>query len=587
MLGAQGPRTVRSTKMEDVIFAGSANRAALGRAEVTLTIDNSAGLLPIDFAEVTISRTLVPRVGRERIRDQRRAVPPARHPGAAVGLRRGPSAARDRQPGPARRRAQRAARGPPGDHRRGGRRAQVPPPPREGAAPAGVDRGQPGSTQRPVARSSPSAQAARTPGRRGPSSRRRRRRARERCASSSPGAKWPHSRRGSRPPTTPKADAGQDRSRPARRTVPSRRARHRRPRANSTRRAATNSPTSPSGSKARCSGPTPSAPPRPNGGRTAAAELAAAIDQTVVATLGGRQRPHRVRAGRRRTGRGRGCATELAELGCTDDADLLSDDLDAPAPPGRNAAARRPRSPHRWRPRSDAARAAEAKLERAARPRAATSTQRLDRRPPSGPATAAIGRSPTPRSRVAQAQVAAEAAEAARETALATPPRRAGAQGPRRRSPRRAGRRARHRPRPGRRRAARRRRRRARHPARSRRRRGRLAGRVRGRPRRGDHRHRRRRRSHRPRRAGQAAAKARSAAPCWPCRPRRCPAALDLAAGALGAEAGARPRALTQRRSRASARRAARQRRGRRRRLDRRARSCPGSPGRCRGHPRR
>src|SRR5436853_3942740 len=58
VLGAQGPRTVRSTKMEDVIFAGSGKRPALGRAEVSLTIDNSAGLLPIDFAEVTITRTL-------------------------------------------------------------------------------------------------------------------------------------------------------------------------------------------------------------------------------------------------------------------------------------------------------------------------------------------------------------------------------------------------------------------------------------------------------------------------------------------------------------------------------------------------
>src|ERR671920_465749 len=58
VLGAQGPRTVRSSKMEDVIFAGSAKRPALGRAEVSLTIDNSAGLLPIGFAEVTLSRTL-------------------------------------------------------------------------------------------------------------------------------------------------------------------------------------------------------------------------------------------------------------------------------------------------------------------------------------------------------------------------------------------------------------------------------------------------------------------------------------------------------------------------------------------------
>jgi chromosome segregation protein len=58
VLGAQGPSTVRSAKMEDVIFAGTPNRPALGRAEVSLTIDNSAGLLPIDFSEVTITRTL-------------------------------------------------------------------------------------------------------------------------------------------------------------------------------------------------------------------------------------------------------------------------------------------------------------------------------------------------------------------------------------------------------------------------------------------------------------------------------------------------------------------------------------------------
>src|SRR5688572_30276792 len=44
--------------MEDVIFAGSANKPALGRAEVALTIDNSSGLLDIGFAEVTITRTL-------------------------------------------------------------------------------------------------------------------------------------------------------------------------------------------------------------------------------------------------------------------------------------------------------------------------------------------------------------------------------------------------------------------------------------------------------------------------------------------------------------------------------------------------
>ncbi|HEV8065371.1 MAG TPA: AAA family ATPase, partial [Acidimicrobiales bacterium] len=58
VLGAQGPRVVRSSKMDDVIFAGTQKRAALGRAEVSLTIDNSSGKLPLDLAEVTITRTL-------------------------------------------------------------------------------------------------------------------------------------------------------------------------------------------------------------------------------------------------------------------------------------------------------------------------------------------------------------------------------------------------------------------------------------------------------------------------------------------------------------------------------------------------
>jgi chromosome segregation protein len=58
VLGAQGPRTVRSQKMDDVVFAGTTQRAALGRAEVSLVIDNSAGLLPVEFTEVTITRTL-------------------------------------------------------------------------------------------------------------------------------------------------------------------------------------------------------------------------------------------------------------------------------------------------------------------------------------------------------------------------------------------------------------------------------------------------------------------------------------------------------------------------------------------------
>ncbi|MDQ3679404.1 MAG: chromosome segregation protein SMC [Actinomycetota bacterium] len=58
VLGAQGPRALRSSRMEDVIFAGSANRPPLGRAEVSLTIDNSSRVLPVELAEVTVTRTL-------------------------------------------------------------------------------------------------------------------------------------------------------------------------------------------------------------------------------------------------------------------------------------------------------------------------------------------------------------------------------------------------------------------------------------------------------------------------------------------------------------------------------------------------
>nr|MDA8291384.1 AAA family ATPase [Actinomycetota bacterium] len=58
VLGAQGPRVVRSAKMDDVIFAGTERRAPLGRAEVSLTIDNASRRLPIEFNEVTVTRTL-------------------------------------------------------------------------------------------------------------------------------------------------------------------------------------------------------------------------------------------------------------------------------------------------------------------------------------------------------------------------------------------------------------------------------------------------------------------------------------------------------------------------------------------------
>ncbi len=58
VLGEQGAKALRGGKMEDVIFAGTSGRAPLGRAEVTLTIDNGDGALPIDYAEVSITRRM-------------------------------------------------------------------------------------------------------------------------------------------------------------------------------------------------------------------------------------------------------------------------------------------------------------------------------------------------------------------------------------------------------------------------------------------------------------------------------------------------------------------------------------------------
>ncbi|MFM7496004.1 MAG: chromosome segregation SMC family protein [Candidatus Nanopelagicus sp.] len=58
VMGEQGAKSLRGGKMEDVIFAGTSGRAPLGRAEVSVTIDNTDGVLPIDFSEVTITRVL-------------------------------------------------------------------------------------------------------------------------------------------------------------------------------------------------------------------------------------------------------------------------------------------------------------------------------------------------------------------------------------------------------------------------------------------------------------------------------------------------------------------------------------------------
>src|SRR5690606_5104650 len=58
VLGEQSAKTLRGARMDDVIFAGSNNRRPIGMAQVSLTLDNSTGIFPLDFNEVTVSRRL-------------------------------------------------------------------------------------------------------------------------------------------------------------------------------------------------------------------------------------------------------------------------------------------------------------------------------------------------------------------------------------------------------------------------------------------------------------------------------------------------------------------------------------------------
>ena len=79
VLGEQRARLLRSEKMENVIFNGTATRRALGLAEVSLTVENTRNVLPTEYTDVTIARRLY-RLGRVRVPPQRDRLPPEGHP---------------------------------------------------------------------------------------------------------------------------------------------------------------------------------------------------------------------------------------------------------------------------------------------------------------------------------------------------------------------------------------------------------------------------------------------------------------------------------------------------------------------------
>ena len=135
VLGEQGAKALRGGKMEDVIFAGTSGRAPLGRAEVTLTIDNSDGALPIDYSEVSITRRMF-RDGAGEYEINGTACRLLDIQELLQRLRDRPRAARRGRAGAARRRTAVTPGGPPCLHRGGRRRPQAPQAQGEGAAEA-------------------------------------------------------------------------------------------------------------------------------------------------------------------------------------------------------------------------------------------------------------------------------------------------------------------------------------------------------------------------------------------------------------------------------------------------------------------
>ena len=154
VMGEQGAKNLRGTSMEDVIFAGTSSRPPLGRAQVSLTIDNTDHTLNIDYSEVTISRTIF------RIRDQRLGLPSARHPGAVERHRARAADARDRRAGAAGRDSEGRSQRPPRVHRRGRGHPQAPQAQGTCAAQVGEHRNEPVAARRPAERDTTAARAA-------------------------------------------------------------------------------------------------------------------------------------------------------------------------------------------------------------------------------------------------------------------------------------------------------------------------------------------------------------------------------------------------------------------------------------------